>query len=136
MYISKAYASNVHLIKNDRDKRRFTERAQRALFWIENHAPEHALFSVCKNKHSLQLSVHEKNFIKKVYNFIQSDLDDIESNIEIDLKLSQLGQEEGLEQKYAYTILYQIIIKKEHGPPLAELFHALDRNDILMLLSI
>ncbi len=134
--ISKAYAYFMHEIKNDVDKSKFTQRAERALFWVEHHAPKEFNFKINKTPLKPELTKTQAAFVTRVFNFFKSDSDEIETNEEIYDKILYFSKEQNLAPDEANRILYLLILGQNNGPHLGELFRTLDRNRILQLLNL
>ena len=121
-------------IKNQRDERRFNERAERAIFWIQNHAPEDFKFIINKEKRNdVELSDNEKNFIDTLKLELQNNWDLYQTDKDLQNKISSLVNEFGLSVDI-YKKLYLLLINREVGPKLAGFIRNIGKERILNLL--
>ncbi len=120
-------------IKNERDERRFNERAERAVFWIKNHAPEDFKFIINKEKRSdIKLSDIEAKFVKALHNELSENWDNYQTDKELQNKIGNMVSEFGLTPDI-YKKLYQILINRDLGPKLAGFIRSIGKEKILNL---
>ena len=129
--LEKYYESEI---KNERDERRFNERAERAVFWIKNHAPEDFKFIINKEKRSdIELSDVEAKFISALKTELSENWDNYQTDKELQNKIGNMVGEFGLTPDI-YKKLYQILINRDLGPKLAGFIRSIGREKILNLL--
>ena len=121
-------------IKNERDERRFNERAERAVFWIQNHAPEDFKFIINKEKRSdIELSDNEMAFISALKKELSQNWDNYQTDKELQNKIGNMVSEFELTTDI-YKKLYQILINRDLGPKLAGFIRSIGKDKILNLL--
>ena len=121
-------------IKNERDERRFNERAERAVFWIQNHAPEDFKFIINKEKRSdIELSDNERVFISALKKELSQNWDNYQTDKELQNKIGNMVSEFELTTDI-YKKLYQILINRDLGPKLAGFIRSIGKDKILNLL--
>jgi len=121
-------------IKNDIDEHRFIERAERAVFWLENYAPNDFTFSVNSAKIQLDMTEDEANFVKNLRATLLDEWDNFFDDTALQNRIGQLIEASGLDPKAAYRILYQLLISRDRGPKLAAFMRAVGKDRILALL--
>ncbi len=125
-------------IKNDRDERRYNERASCAFFWLNNYAPEEFKFSLNKKMPTnLKLTELQKLFLKKIIDLIKSDkFDALKTDKELHGQLYTIIKTiDGLEPKDAFLCMYQILISQDKGPKLASFLRTIGKNRSLECLE-
>lgn len=127
-------------IKNERDQRRFLERSQCALYWIENYAPEDFKFSLNKTPVPLEMDETQKIFLSKLKAYITEHFDSIKDDKELHEKIYEFinelkAKDESLDPGHLFSILYKILISKEKGPKLASFIRLIGKDKVLELLS-
>lgn len=125
-------------IKNDRDERRFQERARCALNWIADHAPEDFKFQInheCPQDIVKNLDEKQKTFLSKTKELISKKFSSIKTDKELHEELYKIIHEIELEPAKAFVPLYQILIGKEKGPKLAGFLRIIGQDTIIQLLD-
>ncbi len=121
-------------IKNERDERRFNERAERAVFWIQNHAPEDFKFIINKEKRTdVELTEVEQQFVEALKNELANNWDTYQTDKELQNKIGSLVSEFGLTPDI-YKKLYQLLISRDLGPKLAGFIRSIGKDKILNIL--
>ncbi|MDH5581368.1 MAG: lysine--tRNA ligase [Bdellovibrionales bacterium] len=138
--IDKTKESYKDQIKNDRDERRFRERANCALFWINNYAPEDFKFTVNKNAPTLSLKEYQKLFLNDLRSFMESGFDGVDDDKALNEKLYEIMnpyREKNTDLKPGdfFVPIYNLLISKEKGPKLAGFMKSIGKNKILNLLN-
>jgi lysyl-tRNA synthetase class 1 len=129
--MGKTRAYYASMIKTERDERRFKERAERAEFWIKNHAPEDFRFILNEKKRAdVELSAAEKKFISELKAEVSRDWPDDRS---LQDRIAELVTANGLDAN-AYKKVYQLLISRDRGPKLASFIRSVGRERILELL--
>ncbi len=121
-------------IKNDRDERRFQERAQRAAYWIENSAPDEFKFSLNKEPMKMDLTDKESAFIKALNTYLASEWDNIADDKALHEKMYEMIHAHELEPMAVFTLLYRKLINLEKGPKLAGFIRTIGKDRVLKLL--
>ncbi|MCB9062563.1 MAG: lysine--tRNA ligase [Halobacteriovoraceae bacterium] len=132
--ISKARESYISEIKNERDERRFTQRANCALFWLDNYAPEEFKFTINKEKVNIEISAQITEFLTKLKSTIVQDWESFQTDKDLHEKIYELIKEIGITPEDAFKTLYELLISKEKGPKLAGFIRTIGRDRVLNLL--
>ena len=123
-------------IKNERDLRRFNQRSQCALFWLENYAPEDFKFSINKNSPELELSEKVKTFITLFSEYLNEHGKEISDDKFLHEKMYEIiHQIEDLPPGDVFKSLYQILIGQEKGPKLAGFIRTIGLDHVKKLLE-
>jgi len=133
--ISKARSFYSEQIKNDRDERRFTERASCAIYWLKNYAPEEFKFSLNHEAISLELNSKQVSFFKNIRSTIDTQFDSFQTDKELHESMYQIINELELTPAEAFLPFYKILINKEKGPKLAGFLRTVGKDKVLNLLS-
>ncbi len=121
-------------IKNERDERRFNERAERAVFWIQNHAPEDFKFIINKEKRNdVELNDNESNFISALKEELSNNFENYQTDKDLQNKIGNMVSEFELSPDI-YKKLYQLLINRDLGPKLAGFIRSIGKDKILNLL--
>ncbi len=117
--LSQARAAYQAEIKNPRDERRFAERSERALFWLNNYAPEEFKFELNEKAPSQTLTAAQAKFLASLSQTLKTSGAHLESDKGLHEKMYELIHAAELEPNDVFPLLYQILISKEKGPKLA-----------------
>ena len=131
--ITAARAFYQDQIKNDRDERRFKERSECALYWLENFAPEDFKFGINQQAPALELTSELKSFITKTCDFLDSQTDAL-TDVELHEKMYEIIHELEIKPNDVFPIMYQLLISKERGPKLAGFLTTIGRTRVVKLL--
>ncbi|MDO9181070.1 MAG: hypothetical protein Q7U04_01615 [Bacteriovorax sp.] len=121
-------------IKNDRDERRFQERAQRAAYWIENSAPEEFKFSLNTEVLKLEMSEKQVSFIDTLRNYLKNEWSAIPDDKALHEKMYEMINALELEPMEVFTLLYKKLINLEKGPKLAGFIRTIGQDRVVKLL--
>ena len=121
-------------IKNERDERRFQERALRAAYWIENSAPEEFKFALNKEMNKLALSEKQTAFINELHTFLKAEWNNIADDKALHEKMYEMIHTHELEPMEVFTLLYKKLINLEKGPKLAGFIRTIGKDRVLNLL--
>ena len=135
MDIDKARVSYADQIKNDRDERRFKERSERAIYWIQNHAPEEFKFTINTEKASLDISSDAQNYISKLSEVLESDWDKFTTDKDLHERMYEIMHEMELKPADIFVPIYQLLIKREKGPKLAGFIRTIEKDRAMKLLK-
>ena len=121
-------------------KRRFQERSQCALYWIENYAPEDFKFQVNKDLPQIPFKDFQKSFLVDLRKFMESEFEKIDTDKELNEKLYEImapyrEQNEELKPGDFFVPTYQVLISKEKGPKLAGFIQSIGKEKVLNLLN-
>ncbi|MBP9682763.1 MAG: lysine--tRNA ligase [Bacteriovorax sp.] len=132
--VSRARGFYNNDIKNERDERRFKERAQRAAYWIENSAPEEFKFSL--NKEALKIEMNDKQtiFLSTLYTYLSNEWKSISDDKALHEKMYEMINALELEPMDVFTLLYKKLINLEKGPKLAGFIRTIGQERVLKLL--
>lgn len=132
--VSRARGFYNNDIKNERDERRFKERAQRAAYWIENSAPEEFKFSL--NKEALKIEMNDKQtiFLSTLYTYLSNEWNQISDDKALHEKMYEMINALELEPMDVFTLLYKKLINLEKGPKLAGFIRTIGQERVLKLL--
>ena len=122
-------------IKNERDERRLQERSERALFWINNYAPEDFKFKINDKVPKVEMDDLQRGFLKELQAFLGEGWDSITTDKELHEKLYEMIHKVELQPSDAFTLLYGILISKEKGPKLAGFMRIIGKEKIASLLG-
>jgi lysyl-tRNA synthetase class 1 len=133
MDIEKTRAAFASQIKNDIDEKRYRERAKRAVFWLENYAPDDFVFVLNKQKRNdIMMSDGQKAFIADLHQELKSD--DFSDERELQNKIGSLIEKHGLDTMESYKLLYQLLASRDKGPKLATFIISIGKDRVLDLL--
>jgi lysyl-tRNA synthetase class 1 len=120
-------------ITNPRDERRFTQRSQCALHWLENYAPAEFKFSINKEAPKVDLSEVQKKFIAKVSDLLLTETEATQSDQALHEAIYEIMH--SLEQKPmdVFPLCYSILINKEKGPKLAGFIRTIGNEKVSAL---
>jgi lysyl-tRNA synthetase class 1 len=121
-------------IKNEIDERRFSERAERAKYWLQNFAPDDFTFSVNSARVKFPMTEGETTFVKKLRDVLTAEWDNFADDAALQDRIGQLIEAGGLDSKAAYRVLYQLLVSRDRGPKLAAFMRAIGRERVLALL--
>ena len=122
-------------IKNNRDERRFSQRAACALHWLQNYAPEAFKFSLNESTPSLELVEKQKAYLKKLYHIVDSEFENFTTDKILHSRLYEVINELEMKPNDIFPILYNILISKEKGPKMAGFMRTIGRDKVLNLLQ-
>ena len=128
----KAYSSEI---TDQRDERRFQERSERAIYWIENYAPDEFKFRINKEKSSLQVSSEVRSYLDELTSFLEKEFDNIESDKELHEKMYEIMHAHELKPGDIFEPIYQLLITREKGPKLAGFIRTIGKDRVIKLLS-
>jgi lysyl-tRNA synthetase class 1 len=121
-------------IKNERDERRFQERALRAAYWIENSAPEEFKFSLNKEPVKMDLDEKQTKLLNDLNSFLKSEWSNIADDKALHEKMYEIINAHELEPMPVFTLLYKKLINLEKGPKLAGFIRTIGLERVSRLL--
>jgi lysyl-tRNA synthetase class 1 len=107
-------------------KEGLTEWARYAKVWVERFAPDSEKFTISKELPDAAtfLSSQQKKFLADISIVLKNNLD----GLELQEKIYELAQQDGLTSPEAFEAIYKSLIGKTHGPKAAWLILSLDRD--------
>ena len=122
-------------IKNERDERRYQERAKRAAYWIENYAPDEFKFILNKSKREdIQMTNTQRTFIADLKQLLETQWGAFADERDLQNKISEKMVTHGLESTDTYVLLYQLLVNRDKGPRLGNFILSIGKEKILGLL--
>lgn len=131
--ISAARESYKDQIKSARDERRFKERSECALFWLENYAPEDFKFSINSEVPKMDLSPALKSFIEKTCDYLDANASGL-TDVALHEKMYEIIHELEIAPNDVFPVMYQLLISKERGPKLAGFLVTIGASRVTKLL--
>ena len=133
MDIEKTRAAFADQIKNEVDEERFVERAKRAVFWLENYAPDDFIFTLnAEKRNDIKMTKSEARFILDLRKALESG--DFNGEHELQNKIGDLIKSHGLDMRESYKLLYQLLASRDKGPKLANFILSIGPDRVLNLL--
>ncbi|WP_372653008.1 lysine--tRNA ligase [Halobacteriovorax sp.] len=120
-------------LKNERDERRFNERSNCALHWLENYAPEEFKFKINSEATDTQCGEKQTEFLAKFSEFISNDWDTITTDKELHEKMYEIIHAVEVEPNDVFPVMYDRLISKEKGPKLAGFIRTIGKERVLKL---
>ena len=134
--LEKAKEEYASEIKNERDERRFKQRSECALFWLENYAPEDFKFKLHPQPITVEMTEAQKTFLTKLTSFIQNSWETLGTDKDLHEKMYEfIHEDEAINPGEAFTLLYRKLIGKEKGPKLAGFMRTIGKEKVLNLLQ-
>ena len=118
------------------DRRRFTERAERAWTWLQKHAPEEFCYSIRKDAAPMTLAPAEDAALRALRAIVERG--DVESLAPADLNQAIYDQAihgSGCEPLAFFKVVYQKLIARDQGPRLPGFLKEIGRERLLGLLK-
>ena len=134
--ITKARESYADDIKNERDERRFKERSERCLFWLENYAPDDFKFSINKEVPKMDLKEEQKAYASKLHTYLEANWDNIKTDKELHESMYEMMHELELQPVDIFPAIYGLMISREKGPKLAGFIRTVGKERTLNLLNL
>lgn len=123
-------------IKNDRDERRFYQRAQCASFWLNHYAPEDFKFELNQNPVDLMMSESQGEFVRQLHQCLSDHWDQfIDNDKALHEKLYEILHATSTGPEEIFPMLYQKLISKEKGPKLAGFLLTIGKDRATHLLA-
>lgn len=122
-------------IKNERDERRFVERANCALNWLEMYAPEDFKFSINKEAPSVEMNEAQKGFMIGLVELLEKDGDHQEDDKGLHEAMYEVMHAHELKPMDIFPLCYNILISKEKGPKLAGFIRTIGTAKVATLLK-
>lgn len=133
--LEKAKSYYQDQIKNERDERRFTERANCALFWLKEYAPEDFKFSLNKETPDIELSVEQKQYIRNLSTHLTEQWDNISEDKQLHESMYEMMHAQELKPMDVFPAIYQLMISREKGPKLAGFIRTVGKEKVLSVLA-
>jgi lysyl-tRNA synthetase, class I len=124
-------------LKTDADTSKFMARSERAVFWLENFAPEEFIFAINKAvRTDYELNGPTKTFLGKLSEMITTDWDSLETDKELHEKMYEVIHACEMDPKESFKAIYQLLINRDQGPKLAGFLRAIGKNRVLKLIKM
>tara|TARA_R110000868_G_scaffold25366_4_gene98863 strand:- start:875 stop:2440 length:1566 start_codon:yes stop_codon:yes gene_type:complete len=120
-------------IKNERDERRFNERAACAKYWLENYAPDDFKFSVNTQTVNYDCDQNTKKFLSSFKQTLEKEWDSFDDKSLHEKMYEEIHANE-VEPPVAFKALYQSLISQDRGPKLASFILTIGKERVLNLL--
>jgi len=133
--IERARPAYADQIKNDRDERRFRERAACAIHWLENYAPDDFKFTVNTAKPAFELSDLQKTFVANFAAFLKDNWESMTTDKELHEKMYEQIHAVEITPADAFLALYELLISCPKGPKLAGFIRTIGKDRVLNILS-
>ncbi len=106
-------------LKNERDERRFRERANCALNWLELYAPEDFKFSINDKAPAMDIGTKEKEYLAQVSQMLTEKGATFTTDQELHEALYEIMHGLELKPGDVFPLCYGLLINKPKGPKLA-----------------
>ncbi len=120
-------------IKNERDERRFEQRAQCALNWLELYAPEDFKFAINKTAPEVEVNDVQKEFITDMVTLLEKDGEHQNEDKALHEALYEIMHAKELKPMDIFPLCYEILISKEKGPKLAGFMRTIGTSKVAQL---
>ena len=132
--IEKTRSAFSDQIKNKIDEERYYERAKRAVFWLENYAPEDFVFVLNKSRRDdIKMTDSQKSFVAALHDAIKHE--NFADDQTLQNKIGELIESHGLDSMETYKLLYQMLASRDKGPKLASFIRSIGNDRVLALLQ-
>src|SRR3989344_108143 len=119
-------------VKNSFDKRRLKNRVECISNWVKNYAPEEFRFKLNLEAPKIKLNESEKTAIRELVEVLKrKKLKDEDLHQEF----YRIMQDNKLDTKSFFILMYRILINKERGPKLAGFINAIGYDRVVSLLK-
>ncbi|MBN2443028.1 MAG: lysine--tRNA ligase [Spirochaetales bacterium] len=123
-------------MENDEDTGHIRQRAECAWNWIQKYAPESFRFTLRPgDAEPIPLSPDEKKYINEFKEILVKDFDTFSETTLAELFYS-LAEQNSIDTKVLFQLIYRVLIGKEMGPRLANFILTIGKEKILKLLSL
>ena len=122
-------------IKNERDERRFNERANGALFWIKNYAPDDFKFHLNTKRIEIELTDKQDAYLKELSAYLDHSWDELKTDKELHQKLYDIMHNHDLEPNDVFPLLSKLFLSQEKGPKRAGFIRTIGKDKIHHLIS-
>jgi lysyl-tRNA synthetase class 1 len=117
--IAKAKEYYTDDIKNARDERRFNERAQCALNWLEKFAPEDFKFNINSETPKVELDDKSRSFLQGLNQLLSEKGSTFTDDQQLHEAIYEIMHGQELKPGDIFPLCYNILISKPKGPKLA-----------------
>lgn len=120
-------------IKNERDERRFEQRAQCALNWLKLYAPEEFKFAINKVAPNIEVNEVQKAFITDMVTLLEREGEHQNEDKALHEALYEIMHAKELKPMDIFPLCYQVLITKEKGPKLAGFMRTIGTKKVAQL---
>ena len=110
------------------NEERLKQRTENVRYWLDKFAPDMVKFEVKKNMPNLEITVEEKKFLSSLFETLSSSVWEAEN---IHNVIHETSENEKIQVKTAFKIIYQILLGKEKGPRAGYFLSNLDKDFVL-----
>jgi lysyl-tRNA synthetase class 1 len=110
-------------------------RAERAKYWVENHAPEEFRFRLRPAGEKAALNDAESAAIRELRNRVVAGIEQYADDKSCAEALYKIAEDQGMDGKVLFRAAYQALIGKDQGPRLANFLRSINRERLLEILS-
>lgn len=132
--IDKTREYYANQIKNDRDERRFQQRATCALFWLKNYAPDEFKFHVNKEPIQVEMSEAQTTFIGDLKQTLDNSWDSYQTDKDLHEAIYEIINKYELTPADVFPMLYKKLISLEKGPKMAGFIRTIGKQRVLELI--
>lgn len=120
------------------DEESFLARAEAAVHWIENYAPQDFKFSLNTKPPGRLFDDREygRDFLSALAHALKSEEELFSDSKLLHEKIYDLMREMDLDPKQVFPLTYQLLISKDKGPKLASFMQTIGRERLLQLLDL
>jgi lysyl-tRNA synthetase, class I len=122
-------------IKNERDERRFSQRANCALFWLKTYAPEDFKFAVNQKAPSVDMNEKQKSFFSNLAQALETEWPKWNDDKDLHERMYEIMHAQELKPNEVFPLCYELLISKEKGPKLAGFIRTLGQERVLNILN-
>jgi len=110
------------------NEERLKQRTENVRYWLDKFAPDMVKFEVKKNMPNLEITVEQKKFLSSLFETLSSSVWEAEN---IHNVIHETSENEKIQMKTAFKIIYQILLGKEKGPRAGYFLSNLDKDFVL-----
>lgn len=120
---------------SEEEKTFFIQRAERALFWLENHAPEEFRYRLRIEKANLKLSETETGIVEALKNLLlENDIEKMDEKSINQLIWDKVIKGTNSDSKQAFQTIYKVLLDRDQGPRLPSFLKEIGKERLLELL--
>lgn len=122
-------------ITNERDERRFKQRAQCAKNWLAKYAPEDFKFQVNSTAPAIEMDTHQKAYVDRLRGMLEGEWENLAEDKDLHEKMYEIIHDMELKPADVFPVLYQLLISKPKGPKLAGFIRTIGKERVTRLFS-
>lgn len=133
--IEKAKEYYTNDIKNKRDQRRFEQRAQCALNWLQKFAPEDFKFNINKETPAVELNESSRAFLQELTKLLDERSSSFDNDQDLHEAIYEIMHAQELKPGDIFPLCYTILISKPKGPKLAGFMRTIGLEKVNQLIK-